>query len=251
MARSRDTKSKGVRSIPMIAIAAEFHQYDRDFEWVLLVLLDRSTYSALEIWKANRGAVRERLEAPGSKARNERSSMGITQFTSIARRVWRQQNSVEPSAAGMNGETLNTKMTREAVIHCANRHCKSVVIQGQNTRFSNINASKNVWWLDIPGDKITKPSFDILNLLLYDGRPNQPKFHHLVIPIAYLRQNISGLRIRNDKNTVHLELSTERNNLLQDVIGPGHVRFAQFCHCEFNASAFRRSSHALGGRAGN
>ena len=212
-------------------------EYDRDFERVLLVLLDRSTYSALEIWQANRGAVQERLEVPGSKARNERNSMGITQFMSIACRVWPQQNAAEPTTAWINRETLNTKMTRGAAIHHANRHCKSVVIRGQNTRFSNINAAKNVWWIDIPEVKITKPSSDKLNLLLYDGRPNQPEFHHLMIPIAYLRQNIQGLRIHYDINTVHLELSTEINNLFQDVIGPEHVRFTQFRHCEFNASA--------------
>jgi hypothetical protein len=38
-------------------------EYDRDFEWVLLVLLDHSTYSALEIWRADRSAVRERLKS--------------------------------------------------------------------------------------------------------------------------------------------------------------------------------------------
>jgi hypothetical protein len=63
-------------------------KYNGDFEWVLLVLLDCSTYSALEIWQATRRDVQGRLEAPGSKARNERNSMRITQFTSIARKAW-------------------------------------------------------------------------------------------------------------------------------------------------------------------
>ncbi len=212
-------------------------QYDRNFEWVLLVLLDRSTFSALEIWQARREDVRDRLEAPGSKARNERNSMGITQFMSIARKVWPQQKPAERSTdASTNARLPAGKMTREDAIYHGNQHCRSSAMQGFNTRFANINTTKDVWWLDIPGEMITKPSFDILHLLLSDGRPNQPQLHHFEIPISYIRKNIPNLRIRNDKNTVHLELSIAGSNLFQDVIGPGRVRFAQFRHCGFNVS---------------
>lgn len=60
------------------------------FDAVLLVLLDNTTFEAIEIWRAEREAVIARLAAPGSRARNERRSMGIAQFKSIpgARRVW-------------------------------------------------------------------------------------------------------------------------------------------------------------------
>ncbi len=66
---------------------------DGEFEAVLLVLLDRTTFEAIEIWKAKREDVARRLKEPGplgqiSKARNERNSMGITQFKSIATKVW-------------------------------------------------------------------------------------------------------------------------------------------------------------------
>jgi hypothetical protein len=61
---------------------------DGDFEWVLLVLLDVSTFDAIEIWQASRDDVSARLHLPGSRARNERSSLGIAQFKSIARLVW-------------------------------------------------------------------------------------------------------------------------------------------------------------------
>ena len=61
---------------------------DGGFEYVLLVLLDKTTMDVLEIWQADRLAVAERLAAPGSKARNERLSLGISQFRSIATRVW-------------------------------------------------------------------------------------------------------------------------------------------------------------------
>jgi hypothetical protein len=61
---------------------------DGEFDAVLLVLLDKTTFEAVEIWQADRLAVSRRLKAPGSKARNERNSMGITQFKSIAKKVW-------------------------------------------------------------------------------------------------------------------------------------------------------------------
>jgi hypothetical protein len=142
---------------------------NRDFEWVLLVLLDRSSYSAVEIWQATREAVSERLEAPGSKARNERNSMGITQFLSIARRVWPLQKPAEPPIGPINGERPDTKMTRGQAIHHGNRHCKSAGMHERNTRFANINASKKVWWLDIPEKIISNPSFDMSNLPCLSG----------------------------------------------------------------------------------
>lgn len=57
------------------------------FDAVVLVLLDED-YDAFEIWEAPRKAVELRLTAPGSKARNERSSMGVSQFKSVAKLVW-------------------------------------------------------------------------------------------------------------------------------------------------------------------
>lgn len=58
------------------------------FDTALLVLLDKNTLDLLEIWEATEDAVAARLTAPGGKARNERGAMGISQFKSIARRVW-------------------------------------------------------------------------------------------------------------------------------------------------------------------
>lgn len=63
-------------------------KFDGDFDAVLLVLLDKATFDAIEIWEASREKVALRLKAPGSKARNERGSMGIAQFKSIAEKVW-------------------------------------------------------------------------------------------------------------------------------------------------------------------
>lgn len=58
------------------------------FDIVVLVLLDRTTLAAIEIWEATETAVAARLAVPGSKARNERKSLAISQFRSIARQVW-------------------------------------------------------------------------------------------------------------------------------------------------------------------
>ncbi|MBX3592907.1 hypothetical protein [Sphingomonas sp.] len=57
------------------------------FDIVLLVLLDRETMEALEIWEATEGAVAARL-AGLSEAKQKRSALAITQFRSIATRVW-------------------------------------------------------------------------------------------------------------------------------------------------------------------
>jgi hypothetical protein len=62
------------------------------FDAVLLVLLDKATFEAIEIWEAPREKIALRLEAPGSRARNKRGSMGIAQFKSIAEKVWPVSN---------------------------------------------------------------------------------------------------------------------------------------------------------------
>ena len=59
----------------------------KEFDSVMLVLM-RGDYKVYEIWEAGRQAVIDRLAAPGSKSRNERGQMGVSQFKSIADMVW-------------------------------------------------------------------------------------------------------------------------------------------------------------------
>lgn len=59
----------------------------QSFDTVVLVLMGEN-YETVEIWEAPRDLVEARLKAPGSKSRNERSSLDISQFKSIAQRVW-------------------------------------------------------------------------------------------------------------------------------------------------------------------
>ncbi len=63
-------------------------KYGDLFDSVLLVLLDRQTLDAIEIWEADEASVAARLSALGGKARTERGAMAITQFKSIATKVW-------------------------------------------------------------------------------------------------------------------------------------------------------------------
>jgi hypothetical protein len=58
------------------------------FDFVLTVLMDRRSLDVLEIWEATEADVDARLKAPGSKSRNERASMGLSQFKSIATKIW-------------------------------------------------------------------------------------------------------------------------------------------------------------------
>jgi len=58
------------------------------FDQVLLVLLDYSSLDAIEILQSSRRKVLSRLEKNGSRARNQRGQLAISQFRSIATRVW-------------------------------------------------------------------------------------------------------------------------------------------------------------------
>ena len=61
----------------------------KEFDAVLLVLLD-GNFDATVIYEAPREAVISALTKPGSKSRNERGSLGIAQFKSIAHVRWQR-----------------------------------------------------------------------------------------------------------------------------------------------------------------
>ncbi|MBL4854562.1 MAG: hypothetical protein JKY25_10035 [Robiginitomaculum sp.] len=60
---------------------------DKEFDTVMLVLMS-GAYEVDEIWEAERDKIILFLDKPGSKARNERRSMGVSQFKSIGNLVW-------------------------------------------------------------------------------------------------------------------------------------------------------------------
>jgi hypothetical protein len=59
----------------------------KDWDAVLMVLLD-ADFNAYEIYEASRAAVLAALDAPGSKARNERGALAVGKFRSIGDRRW-------------------------------------------------------------------------------------------------------------------------------------------------------------------
>jgi len=71
-------------------------------------------------------------------------------------------------------------------------------------QFSNINVAKDVWWLDLPLSRLDEVDIKQIDLLLFDDRYDE--LHHLVVPTAYLRENLSRLTVRDDKNCIRLEL---------------------------------------------
>jgi hypothetical protein len=120
-----------------------------------------------------------------------------------------------------------TKMEKREAIRRANQLYKATVLNNHNTHFSNINAAKDVWWFDIPLEKVSSSTEMILHLLLYDDRSNE--LHHLRVPTSYFRENRLQLVIREKKKTISLELSAARSRLFQDVRPTaGGVRFGQF-----------------------
>ena len=79
------------RSIPVAARGRSQRigriNFAHAFDAVLLVIMDE-VFRTQEIWEAEREAVKSALEAPGSKARNERGQLSVSQFRSIGRRVY-------------------------------------------------------------------------------------------------------------------------------------------------------------------
>lgn len=64
----------------------------QSFDTVLLVLLD-ADYNAFQIYEAARPEVEALLTRPGSKSRNERGSVGISQFKAISSLRWAKAES--------------------------------------------------------------------------------------------------------------------------------------------------------------
>jgi hypothetical protein len=62
---------------------------DKEFDAVLLVLLDEH-FDATAVYEADRAPVIAALQAPGSRARNQRGALAVSKFRRIGREVWRR-----------------------------------------------------------------------------------------------------------------------------------------------------------------
>jgi hypothetical protein len=80
---------KGRRFTPFSQSSQRVGSIDLEKEWdaVLLVLLDEH-YEPTSIYEADRQALTTALTKPGSKARNERGSLAVSQFKSIGSLIW-------------------------------------------------------------------------------------------------------------------------------------------------------------------
>lgn len=81
---------------------------------VMLVLLNNATLDPVEIWEAAFPAVVARLIEPGSKARNERGALSVSDFKRLGRRVWsptggREQVLYFAYGSNMDPEQLKTR----------------------------------------------------------------------------------------------------------------------------------------------
>jgi len=92
--------------------------------------------------------------------------------------------------------------------------------------FANINITEPVWWLDISCKKLQENAHEFLVFALC-GEKEQLEI--LKVPTAFLRENLSNLDGRDDKDVLSLELSCEGHNLFECVrpVSCG-VSFAKF-----------------------
>ena len=119
------------------------------------------------------------------------------------------------------------QIEKSYAIQCVNNNNRARSLTNQNTHFSNINASKNVWWLDIPLEKINSDRESSINILLYEY--NSASLFLLVVPKTYFREHISSFVCRNEKKVISLELSADTFRLFQDVRPTSMcLPFAQF-----------------------
>ena len=60
---------------------------DHEWDTVALILMDQN-FEPLVIYEADRKAIKRELLRPGSKARNERGSLGVSKFKAIGEVRW-------------------------------------------------------------------------------------------------------------------------------------------------------------------
>lgn len=117
---------------------------------------------------------------------------------------------------------MNARITKREAIAKVSR-AFNLSLPDATTHFANVNASKSVWWFDIPVKKFTSGRYEAIDLLLVSS--NTTSIHHLQVPTAYVRDNLAKFHIRDDKDSVSLELSSRVNQLFQDV-RPGSERLS-------------------------
>jgi hypothetical protein len=90
---------------------------EKDFDAVLLVLLDHD-FEATAIYEAPREAIVNALNKPGSRARNERGSLSVSQFRSVGFLRWKREIQVQPPGQSIGPQVnMETIIEREVSFH--------------------------------------------------------------------------------------------------------------------------------------
>ena len=118
-------------------------------------------------------------------------------------------------------------MNKNEAIKIINRRIGSPSLDSRNTHFANVNSAKNVCWFDIPTSKAFSQNIPHLHLLVYQHKGDE--LFHLKVPTSFFLKNRSNFIIREEKETISLELSAEKATFLKDVRpGSGQVSFTGF-----------------------
>ena len=95
----------------------------------------------------------------------------------------------------------NIKVTKKGAIEIVNTALGSSKLSKSNTRFSNLNKAKPIWWFDIPPAKFK----DDLHLILAKNKG----FIWIKIPKGVIVDLSEVFRIRDDNGFVELKISSE------------------------------------------
>ena len=94
-------------------------------------------------------------------------------------------------------------------------------LDSRNTHYSKENAGKPVWWYELPLSKIHDTSLS--DIYLIAERRGELKLFK--VPTEYFRKNLSGFKIRDDKQVLCLEIDVV---LYKNRVGTGQSSFTKF-----------------------
>ena len=134
---------------------------------------------------------------------------------SVGAGVWRVCAGLVGVYAGVVRDVSGRNMDKRSAMKIVNEHLGSRLLDGGNTSFANINASKPVWWININPSKFKS---DLHLLLVKEGDRG----------LVWLR--IEGdsfpdvrkvFRVRQDNDYIDLEISSRRPEYMTDVKSGG------------------------------
>lgn len=102
--------------------------------------------------------------------------------------------------------------SKKEIIDYINQNYKAH-LSSNNTSYSKVNKSKEVWWFNIPVYKFTQD----INLLLQI----ENGVFWIVLPFSFVTSVEKTFKIRQDKDAVDLEINAGSNNFLCDVKSGG------------------------------